>query len=34
MEIGIYSFVDLTPDVHSGQMISPTQRMHDIVEEI
>jgi probable LLM family oxidoreductase len=34
MEIGIYSFADLSPDVHTGQMISPTQRMRDIVEEI
>ena len=34
MEIGMYSFADLTPDVHTGTMISPTQRMRDIVEEI
>ena len=34
MQIGIYSFADLTPDVHTGTMISPTQRMRDIVEEI
>jgi probable LLM family oxidoreductase len=34
MEIGIYTFADLTPDVKTGQMISPTQRMSDIVEEM
>jgi len=34
MEMGIYSFADLTPDVHTGRTISPTQRMRDIVEEI
>ncbi|HUJ74869.1 MAG TPA: LLM class flavin-dependent oxidoreductase [bacterium] len=34
MEIGIYSFADLTPDVHTGAVISPTQRMRDIVEEM
>ncbi len=34
MEIGIYSFADLTPDVQTGQKISPTERMREIVEEI
>ncbi|HTZ52186.1 MAG TPA: LLM class flavin-dependent oxidoreductase [Spirochaetia bacterium] len=34
MEIGIYSFADLTPDVHTRRTISPTERMRDIVEEI
>jgi len=34
MEIGIYSFADLTPDVQSGKKISPTERMRDIVEEM
>src|SRR5208337_2081338 len=34
MEIGIYSFADLSPDVHTGRMISPTERMRDVVEEI
>ncbi len=34
MEIGIYSFADLSPDVQTGQTISPTERMRDIVEEI
>jgi probable LLM family oxidoreductase len=34
MEIGIYSFADLTPDIQTGQKISPTERMREIVEEI
>ena len=34
MEIGIYSFADLTPDVHTGRTISPAERMRHIVEEI
>jgi len=34
MEIGIYSFADNTPDVQTGRITSPTQRMRDIVEEI
>jgi probable LLM family oxidoreductase len=34
VEIGVYSFVDLVPDIHTGQKISPAERMRDIVEEI
>ena len=34
MEIGIYSFADLSPDARTGDLVSPTQRMRDIVEEI
>jgi probable LLM family oxidoreductase len=34
MEIGVYSFADLTPDVVTGRTISRTQRMQEIVEEI
>ena len=34
MEIGVYSFADLTPDALTGQKISPTERMSEIVEEI
>ena len=33
MEIGLYSFVEATPDV-SGQVISPAQRLRDLMEEI
>ncbi len=34
MEIGIYSFAETTKDPHTGQTISPEQRMHDLLEEI
>lgn len=34
MEIGIYTFVELHPDPHDGTMISPAQRMRDLMEEI
>lgn len=33
-EIGLYSFAELTPDTHSGELISPTQRLHDLLESI
>ena len=33
-ELGIYSFVELTPDPATGQKISPTQRLHDLLETI
>ncbi|TVX88249.1 LLM class flavin-dependent oxidoreductase [Paenibacillus agilis] len=34
MEIGITSFVETTPDVHTGEVISHAQRLRDVVEEI
>lgn len=34
IEIGIYSFVECTPDPSTGHKVSPTQRLHDLVEEI
>jgi probable LLM family oxidoreductase len=34
VEIGVYSFADLMPDVLTGDRISPTQRMREIIEEI
>jgi alkanesulfonate monooxygenase SsuD/methylene tetrahydromethanopterin reductase-like flavin-dependent oxidoreductase (luciferase family) len=34
MEIGVYTFADLMPDVVTGRKISPTERMREIVEEI
>ena len=33
MEIGIYTFAELQEDPHDGHMISPRQRMRDLVEE-
>ena len=33
-ELGLYSFAELTPDAHSGQMITPRQRMRDLLESI
>ena len=33
-EIGIYSFAELTPDPHTGEMISSAQRMKDLLESI
>lgn len=33
-ELGLYSFVELTPDPVTGQKISPTQRLHDLLETI
>jgi probable LLM family oxidoreductase len=34
VELGIYSFAELTPDPSTGQSISPEQRLRDLVEEI
>lgn len=34
MELGIYSFVELTPDAVTGVTVSPLQRMNDLVEEV
>jgi probable LLM family oxidoreductase len=34
MELGIYTFAELTPDVATGQTQSPHQRLRDLVEEI
>lgn len=34
MEIGISTFVETTPDVHTGEVISHAQRLRDVVEEI
>ena len=33
-EIGIYSFAELTPDPRTGQMLSPVERMQNLLEEI
>ncbi|WP_136607395.1 LLM class flavin-dependent oxidoreductase [Paenibacillus dokdonensis] len=34
MEIGISTFVETTPDAHTGEVISHAQRLRDVVEEI
>jgi probable LLM family oxidoreductase len=34
MEIGLYTFAELTPDPNTGRMVSPEQRMRDLIEEI
>src|SRR5690349_21781663 len=34
MELGIYTFGELTPDPVTREAISPAQRMHDLLEEI
>ena len=34
MEIGIYSFVERTPDADTGELVSPEQRVKDLLEEI
>ena len=33
-EIGLYSFAELTPDPHTGKMISPAERMNHLLERI
>jgi probable LLM family oxidoreductase len=34
VEIGIYTFAELTPDPRTGQTVSPRQRLRDLMEEI
>ena len=34
MELGIYTFVDATPDPATGRAISPEQRVRNLMEEI
>ena len=33
-ELGVFSFVELTPDPATGAMISPVERMHNLLETI
>ena len=33
MEIGVYTFVENTPDPATGRMLSPAQRLRDLIEE-
>lgn len=34
MELGIYTFAELTPDPSTGNMITAYQRMKDLMEEV
>src|SRR5919112_1578544 len=34
MEIGLYTFAELSPDPRTGEAISPQQRVRDLLEEI
>src|SRR5688572_17899543 len=34
MELGIYTFAEATPDPRSGELVTPRQRLHDLLEEI
>ncbi|MEI8152631.1 MAG: LLM class flavin-dependent oxidoreductase [Hyphomicrobiales bacterium] len=34
MELGVYTFVENTPDPATGQTLSPVQRLRDLMEEI
>ena len=31
-ELGVYSFAELTPDLVTGETVSPAQRMHNLIE--
>ena len=33
-EVGLYSFAELTPDAHTGEMITPHERMQDLLESM
>jgi len=33
-ELGLYSFAELTPDAQTGTLISPAQRLHNLLETI
>src|ERR1051325_6620646 len=34
MEIGVYTFVENTPDPATGRLLDPAQRLRDLMEEI
>ncbi|MEA2340269.1 MAG: hypothetical protein QOG11_346, partial [Solirubrobacteraceae bacterium] len=34
MELGIYTFAERTPDPRTGHLVSPEQRLADLLEEI
>jgi hypothetical protein len=34
MELGIYTFAELTPAPESGRVVSPAERLRNLLEEI
>src|SRR5437016_13698819 len=34
MEIGVYTFAEVTPDSETGRTVTPEQRLRDLMEEI
>src|SRR5918998_5862014 len=34
MELGLYTFAELTPDPRTGRTVAPAQRLRDLLEEI
>lgn len=34
MELGLYTFAELTPDPATGRTVSPAQRLRDLIEEV
>jgi probable LLM family oxidoreductase len=34
MEIGVYTFVENTPDPNTGKLLDPSQRLRDLMEEV
>jgi probable LLM family oxidoreductase len=34
MELGIYTFGELTPDPQTGRQVTPAERLHDLLEEV
>src|ERR687887_2693335 len=34
MELGLYTFAELTPDPATGRTVTPEQRLRDLIEEI
>ncbi len=34
MELGLYTFAEVTPDARSGERVSPARRLHDLLEEV
>ena len=34
MEIGVYTFVENTPDPATGRILAPAQRLHNLIEEV
>jgi probable LLM family oxidoreductase len=34
MELGIYTFAEVTPDPRTGRAVSPAQRLRDLIEEV